>query len=285
MERVESMDFIVLNLGHAKTTHAWGNRDHSSPFVRLYYVKKGRAVLHLPQGDFEVTEGHMYLIQSYVPHSYECDPGFEFFYMFLFQRRYDTVNIFDQYDFPLEVKSNDATRLLFEGYCNLYPQLNLPFLSAEDFDNHPTFHAYAQAYMNMADYERLQLHGLVEIIVSYFVKHSTPQLFTKDERLSKVIKYIAENVQKPLSVEELADIACLTPSYLIRSFKKSFGITPLQYIIKKKIQHAQKLLLSTELPIQTIAAMAGFDDASYFIRLFKKNIGLTPQIYRENLIG
>lgn len=285
MERVEAMDFIVLNLGFAKTHHYWGNKDNSSPFVRIYYVKQGRAVLHLPQGDIEATSGHMYMVPSYVPHSYECEPGIELFYLFIFQRRYDNINIFDVYDFPVEVKSNEATQLLFENYCNLYPQLNLPTLTAEDFDNHPSYRDYAQAYMHMDDYERIQLHGLVEILLSYFIKHATPRSIVKDERLAKLLDYIAANVDRQLTIEELADIACLTESYLIRAFKQGLGITPLKYITQKKVQHAQKLLLSTKDSIQSIGNAVGFDDTSYFIRLFKKHIGLTPQMYREGLIG
>lgn len=285
MERVETMDFIVLNLGYVKTVNDWGNKDNSSPFVRIYYVKAGRAVLHLPQGDIEATAGHMYMVPAYVPHSYECEAGIELFYLFIFQRRYDTVNIFDVYDFPVEVRANEATRLLFEGYCNLYPQLNLPTLTAEDFEGHQSYHDYAKAYMTMDDYERIQLHGLVEILLSYFVKHATPRGIVRDERLARLLDYVAANVDKPLTVDELADVACLTESYLIRAFRKGLGITPLQYVIRKKVQHAQKMLLSTEMTVQEIAKAVGFDDASYFIRLFKKNIGLTPQVYRESLIG
>ncbi|MBQ5721533.1 MAG: AraC family ligand binding domain-containing protein, partial [Bacteroidaceae bacterium] len=133
IEQVDAMDFIVLNLGHACTVNPWGHRDISSPFIRLYYIKQGRAVLHLPEGDVEATAGHMYLIPSYVPHSYECEPGFDFYYLFVFQWLERGVSVFQTYDFPYQVRSNEATQLLFENYCNLYPQLNLPSQDAAKF--------------------------------------------------------------------------------------------------------------------------------------------------------
>ena len=47
----ESIDFIVLNLGYVQLLRDWGNKDISSPFARIYYVRRGNAMLHLPQGD------------------------------------------------------------------------------------------------------------------------------------------------------------------------------------------------------------------------------------------
>ena len=149
---MRSKDFIVLNLGYAKTTHHWGNKDISSPFLRIYYAKQGRARLHLPTGDLDVEPGSMYLLPGYVPHSYDCDPGFEFYYLFVFFPQGEAADLFERYDFPTTVKGNHATQLLFENYCMLYPQLNLPYVTAEDFDCHPSYHDYANAYLRMSEH-------------------------------------------------------------------------------------------------------------------------------------
>lgn len=285
MDRIEALDFIVLNLGHARTVHAWGNRDISSPFARIYYVKQGRAVVHLPACDQELSPGHMYLIPTFQPHSYECDPGFEFYYLFVYQRMSDNRDVFEAYDLPLEVRSNEATQLLFENYCTLYPQLHLPTADAEQFDRHPSYRDYAKAYMHMEAYERMQLHGLVEILFSYFMKHGHATSLVNDPRLQRVLTYIHQHLSSPITLEQLADVACLTRASLIRSFRQALAITPLQYILRRKIQEAQALLLGTDLTVQEIGRRVGFEDTSYFIRLFRKSLGFTPQDYRENLVG
>lgn len=251
----------------------------------MFYVKTGQAVMHLADEDITLTAGHMYLLPSYTPHSYECDPEFEFYYLFVYQRKMEDTSLFDIYDFPYEVKSNLATQLLFENYCELYPQLALPSRDAEAFLNHQAYRDYAQAFMQMEWYERMQLHGLTEILISYFVKHATRKQIVNDERLAKLLDYINQNVSKTVSIEELADKACLTKSYLIRVFRQHLGITPLQYVIQKKIKYAQNLLLESDMSVQEIAKSIGIPDVSYFIRLFKKNIGFTPQEYRQKLIG
>ena len=285
IEQVDAMDFIVLNLGHACTVNPWGHRDISSPFIRLYYIKQGRAVLHLPEGDMEATAGHMYLIPSYVPHSYECEPGFDFYYLFVFQWLERGVSVFQAYDFPYQVRSNEATQLLFENYCNLYPQLNLPSEDADKFDAHPSYREYVQAYIQMAHYERLQLHGLVEILFSYFVKHAKPRAVMNDCRMAGLMKYVQEHMEEPLSTEELAQHACVTKCHLIRMFRSALGMTPLRYITQCKVQYAQTLLLRTDLSVRQVGEAVGFKDISYFIRLFRRQLGFTPQEYREKLIG
>ena len=285
MEQANLLDFIVLNLGHARTVHHWCNEDISSPFIRIYYVKEGRAYFHLPSGDIELTSGHMYMVPSYVPHSYECEPNLDFYYLFVYQRMVSEINVFDIYDFPIEVKSNEAANLLFENYCSLYPQLNLPSRDATEFANHQSYRDYAMAYMKMPFYERMQLHGLVEILFSYFMKHAKQKSVVKDSRIAELLNYIQQHISDVITIDGLADKACLTKSHLIRSFSRTMGITPLQYILRKKIQHAQSLLLSTDMTVNRISEATGFNDVSYFIRLFKKNICFTPQEYREKLIG
>ena len=278
-------DFIVLTLGYARTAHRWTNHDISSPFVRLFYIRSGEAVLHLEDTDVHLTAGHMYMLPGYTPHAYECEPGLEFYYLFIYQPELEKASLYDLYDFPYEVNANEGARLLFEHYCMLDPQLNLPSRDAEAFLNHQAYRDYAQAYLRMEAFERMQLHGMVEILLSYFLKHSRPKALVEDSRIAIVLDYVQAHISQSITVEDLADQACLTKSYLIRLFRQHMGITPLQYVIRKKIHHAQTLLLGTEMTVSQVSGAVGFSDVSYFIRLFRKNLGFTPQEYRSKLIG
>ena len=146
---LELVNISVLNIGYAKTIHRWGGTDISSPFARLYYVRSGRAKLHFPDRNVDLQPGYMYLVPSFMPHSYVCEPGFEFYYMFVYERYGDQTSFFDIYTFPYMVKGNEASELLFANFCHLYPQLNLPYSSAEDFNAHPAYRDYARRYMRM----------------------------------------------------------------------------------------------------------------------------------------
>lgn len=278
-------NFVILNLGFARTRHRWQGHDISSPFLRLFCVQQGRAVLHFRDRDVETLPGHLYLIPAYEPHSYDCEAGFAFYYLFVFLLPQERTSLFDRYELPIEVSANHAARLLFQNYCMLYPQLNLPSRSADEFLNHRAYRDYVQAFMVMPHFERMQLRGLAEILLSYFVKHGRERAQLYDSRIAPILEYIQQHLHVPISVEQLADMACLTKSYFIRRFRQVVGITPIQYVQKRKVQHAQKLLLESEKNIGQIAAEVGFADTAYFIRIFKSHIGYTPQEYRVRLIG
>ena len=79
----------------------------------------------------------------------------------------------------------------------------------------------------------------------------------------------------------LAAISCLSKDHFIRLFKKEVGNTPLQYINQKKIEKAQLILITEDIPVKNIAYLLAYEDHSYFNRLFKKITGVTPQQYRE----
>ncbi len=278
---IELTNITVLNVGYAETRHKWGDRDISSPFARLYYVKKGTARLYMADSEVEVSPGNMYLVPTFVPHRYECEPGTGFYYMFLFGHNLSAA--FDRHEFPVEVRANEAVDLLFTNYCTLYPELSLPYASAEDFERHPAYREYAMRYTLMERFAKMQLQGLALIIMSYFVKRATPRLEQRDERLRRVADYVKQNIHSAIALDDMADVACVTKTYLIHLFRRMMGVTPLQYVIRKRIQHAQGLLLTTNMAVTLIARSVGVEDTSYFIRLFKKHIGFTPQGYRDAL--
>jgi len=70
-----------------------------------------------------------------------------------------------------------------------------------------------------------------------------------------------------------------------RSFKKEFGISPLEYILSEKIKNAKQLLKHPELSIKKVSFECGFNDVNYFVRLFKKMEGITPRQYQLILQG
>ncbi|MBQ0021492.1 MAG: helix-turn-helix transcriptional regulator [Bacteroidales bacterium] len=280
---LEMINVCVLNVGFTRTERHFGGPELSSPFARLYYFKSGKAVIHLPDRELEAKPGYMYLVPSFMPHSYLCEPGSEFYYLFVYERYGKQSDIFDLYSFPYEVKANHAIDLLFENYCNFYPELNLPYHGEENFYTHPSFFEYVVRYSQMDRYEKMQLLGFIWIIASFFMKHSSERLGKMDERMVKVMRYVNENIKKEITNDELAELACVTKSHLGRMFRNSLGISPLQFVIHYRVKCAQRLLMTTEYSISQIAAEVGYDDVSYFIRVFRKGIGITPQEYRNRL--
>ena len=112
-------------------------------------------------------------------------------------------------------------------------------------------------------------------------KYSDSSLTNEEKIVDKVSKYIDDNMDKMLKLEELASICNLSPGYFSRIFKKETGKTVITYINEKKVERAKKLLKESKDPIINISLDLGFDDCGYFIRVFKKITGLTPKAFRE----
>lgn len=88
-----------------------------------------------------------------------------------------------------------------------------------------------------------------------------------------------------LSLIGLSEEEGVTPEHLCRSFKKAYGDSPVAYLIKVRLAHARRLLLSTDLSVDEIKEYCGFLSASYFYAAFKRSEGLAPGEYRNVFAG
>jgi len=103
------------------------------------------------------------------------------------------------------------------------------------------------------------------------------------ENLLRTINFIEDNAgERGLSVERLADIACMSPFHFCRVFKKHTNKSPMQFVNHVRIEKAKELLASSSgsMSISLIANTAGFCDSSNFNKHFKKATGLTPSAFK-----
>ena len=103
-----------------------------------------------------------------------------------------------------------------------------------------------------------------------------------EESLGTLTKrYIKSNLARKLTLTDIAcSLHCSTVT-LTNRFKAEFGITVVEYITKKRMELAEKLLLSTDEPLREIATLTGFGDVEYFSRTFKKHHGISPAAWRR----
>lgn len=103
-------------------------------------------------------------------------------------------------------------------------------------------------------------------------------------QLTLVKEYINVHLHQNLNVETIAAIAQISPYHFLRLFKQSMGMTPYQYILQCRLEHAIYLLQHSELGIAEIAVRTGFCDQSHLTRYIKSKIGVTPkQLLQQRL--
>ncbi|MEA5500502.1 AraC family transcriptional regulator [Limnoraphis robusta] len=116
-------------------------------------------------------------------------------------------------------------------------------------------------------------------------KHSIPRVKSGLSRhsLQQVIDYIEIYYSEAITITTLAQQVGLSEYHFLRCFKQSMGLTPYQYIIKKRLEMAEKLLIKTQQSLAEIAVNCGFSSQSHMTNLFKQRLGKTPLQIRQTV--
>ena len=100
------------------------------------------------------------------------------------------------------------------------------------------------------------------------------------EILTRVLRFMEEEISRPLGVEEICRKFRLSPVGLFRLFRKHIGISPINYLIRRRIEFAEELLLLSTYSIKEIADRVGYPNAHYFSGEFRRVTGMSPREYR-----
>ncbi len=102
-----------------------------------------------------------------------------------------------------------------------------------------------------------------------------------DKRLKQMIAFVNSHYAEKITLEDIAEVGCISVRECIRNFKKNMQITPFQYLQQLRIESAANMLMHSDLPITEIALKNGFASSSHFTQLFKENMHCTPRQYRN----
>lgn len=261
----------------------WNWEHVYSPFARLYYVTEGEAQVVLPSGTYRLTPGKLYLIPPFTTHSNICTGPFAHYYVHIYEPDVNS-SLFDEWDFPFEVDADKADPLLMQRLCDINPFLKLPQSNPDVYDNHQMLMNNLRQNMNRPYSDKVESRGILFVLLSRFIKHATRKHDTADSRIQKTVTHISHHLSEELSLDELASMACMSKDHFIRMFRQATGQTPTAYIISRRMEKAELLLVTTNMPIKQLAVEVGYRDSSYFNRLFHKYVGLSPVLYRKERV-
>jgi AraC-like DNA-binding protein len=114
-----------------------------------------------------------------------------------------------------------------------------------------------------------------QLIFQDYARHLTTH------RFAAVVEHIKEHLTDNLSVDKLSALACMSKATFFRLFKREFGLTPVEYIVRERLAEAKRLLRHPLASVAEVCLRAGFNNLSYFQALFKKYEGLTPGAYKK----
>lgn len=98
----------------------------------------------------------------------------------------------------------------------------------------------------------------------------------------RVSAHVNDNLGFPITIDQLAGIAGLSSSYFCRAFKDTFGDPPHAYIMRRRVERAQSLMLQTREPLSQIALACGLSDQAHLCNLFRRLVGQSPSHWRRS---
>ena len=125
---------------------------------------------------------------------------------------------------------------------------------------------------------------LIELVAEYIRRSNADKSgvsMKKSPRLERLLRYIHENLEKPLSNQLLADVFYTHPTHFVRAFREETGETPARYIRNLRLETAKQLLEETALTVIEIASRVGYPDPAHFSRIFRQRYGMSPAMWRD----
>ncbi|GGG76069.1 AraC family transcriptional regulator [Paenibacillus radicis (ex Gao et al. 2016)] len=148
---------------------------------------------------------------------------------------------------------------------------------------HSKFEMMEQSWRKLTLLDKLYAKGVLYQFVHELLGQMVGQELgeIRADLVSQATRYMETSYSKAFTVEGLAEQLGCSSSYLSRLFKKQLGITPNDYLIQVRIEHASRLLRETKASLQEISSSIGYLDVYYFSRMFKKQTGVSPLRFRS----
>lgn len=252
----------VTDMGnYPKAASHYIERENGSPENILFYCSSGRGWYETARGYFPVYASQFFILPSNQKHIYGANPEDPWsIYWIMFSGK-----------FFEDLKLKDAFKHYLKPNTLLHPQKFLDLY--EDM-----FDTLSEGYtINNLLFANMNLWIVLMLFVHQKIDKNKK---LKDTPVGKIINFMKTNIDKKLTINEIAGIIFYSPSHFNKLFKSQTGYSPLNYFIHLKMQCACEYLNNTDLRIKEIAPLVGYDDQYLFTRIFTKIMGQSPQRYR-----
>jgi len=255
--------------------------EHSHDFCELVIVTRGSAMHWLEGHDFPVTAGDVFLLQGRQSHYFHD------------RQDLDLINI--MYD-PEKIALPESELRRMPGYCAMF-MLEPTYRRQHRFASrlHLKRVPLAQVEQLAEEMEResddknpgheVALRAkLLELLVFLSRAYTTTDTTEAEAllRVGNVIGALENDFSKDWKLDDLLKIAHMSRSNLMRVFNKATGQSPIEYLVRLRIQKAMELLRNTNFSITEIAMEVGFSDSNYFTRQFRRATGVPPRTFRAS---
>ena len=284
---IDNVDITILNAELYTVRKEWNYQNVSNPYSRIYYITDGYGIIHHHGRKYELLPEQIYLIPCYTTVTLFCPEQFTHYYVHFTSRLLTGLDILSIFECDYQASGTEfpLSLSLFDRLLALNPHKELIEYDANKPIYQQVLDRAVRLDQNKSPSNIFETNAIIRLLLSVFFRNfSHPHVINTlqgFQRFEAVLEHIQDSLDTPMTIPQLAKIANLNPTYFSNLFSKLIGVSPLQYINKRRIERAQELLLGTNETLYEISRQIGFNDEYYFSRLFKKHVGISPDYYRK----
>ena len=254
----------LLNVASARYGGDWHSVPHTHNHMELFFIVGGKGQFLIDDQLYPVDVNTLVMINPNVTHtevSLNAQP-----------LEYIVLGI-DGIELATSKTSNGQFSIL-DHYESMEISSCLRNILREMEQKNPGYEDICQAYMEILI---IRLMRTTTLAVP-----SEPQAISTNRQCAAVRRYIDLHFKEPLTLEQLAEEGHMNKFYLSHAFKKEYGLSPINYMITRRIDESKYLLAETDLSMSQIAQLLGFSSLSYFSQVFRRTQDISPKEYRQS---
>ncbi|HEY5561362.1 MAG TPA: AraC family transcriptional regulator [Clostridiaceae bacterium] len=264
-DEISSLPFYVKTIGSEENQFET-DRPNGYPDYHWLHTGKGSGKLIINGEEHLIGQNMGFFFDPYIPHKYYCETGpWETYYITF--NGYAVKELLKLLKFPSYGVYYLKSREAIEGYMNII---------ANSINSKGPLSGYKSSSI------------LYEFLTEFkdYISEENKEVNRGYVQLKPAVKYIEDNFERDLTLEEIASTVRVTPQYLCKLFKENFNMRPFVYITKLRLRKAKELLIQdSEKQVGQIAYETGYKDVSYFCAMFKKYEGMSPVNFRKIHLG
>lgn len=291
----DDIDIKVLDARENIITNGKNSRIQFNPFIYFYFLAEGSGTFFIESDAVKIKKNDLVIINSNIGHNifvdeneYACRSvgfGVESIGINTVKEEVNNNKADEKIDSNKDSNSLDDS----EDEEKIKLEIDNYILIPCKEEGKKVYEIFSNIVEEFSS-DNLYARTLADSMASYFIIKLLRLLEGKIEivhdvninrQVDYIKSYIDGNYSTDIKLEELSSLAYMNKFHLIDEFKQAYRVTPIEYLILKRVEVSKGLLISTNHSMETIAHIVGFNSQSYFNQVFRKKVGFTPSQFRK----